>query len=205
MKIIDISPELSEETAVWPGDIPLTRTCQLEISKGDNLTLSSLNSTVHIGAHADAPSHYCEGESIDQVSLEPFIGPVFIVDALGSDRIELRHCEEAIELGFKRILFKTEEKFDHRRFSEQFCYFSQDAVAFMGENGVVLVGIDTPSVDKFDSKDLSSHQILKKFNMRNLEGLDLSSVQEGEYELIALPLKLKGFDASPVRAVLRCT
>ena len=203
MKIIDISPELSENTAVWPGDIPLKRTCQLEISKGDNLTLSSLNSTVHIGAHADAPSHYCDGKSIEQVSLEPYIGQAFVVDISGEKVVEPGHCVNAVELGFKRILFKTAVSFDHSRFSEQFCYFLTDSLEYMGKNGVTLIGIDTPSVDKFDSKDLSSHQILKKFNMANLEGLDLSQVSEGEYELIALPLKLKGFDASPVRAVLR--
>lgn len=173
---------------------------------GANLTLSSLTSTVHVGAHADAPSHYvADAACIDQVELMPYIGRCHVVTAAlpRHSLIQPEHIEAAIATGAKRILVRTLSQPDWTHFNEDFVAFSPAAIDAMGRAGVVLVGIDTASVDPFTSKDLQAHQALLRWQIRNLEGLALQHVADGDYELIALPLKLVGFDASPVRAVLR--
>ncbi len=204
MRIIDISPVLSESTPVWPGDTPLSRRWVTRLQDGSNIDLSTLTTTVHIGAHADAPSHYTKGApTMDRVELEPFIGPCVVVDARGCSQITREHCEPAIKAGAKRLLFRTRLRREGSQFETEFASFSPGAVEAMGKAGVLLAGIDTNSVDPFDSKDLPAHQVFGRYDMRNLEGLDLMDVEAGAYELIALPLKLQGFDASPVRAILR--
>lgn len=204
MKIIDISPEISEKIAVWPGDTPLRREVLCDIQAGSNIDLSSFHGTVHIGAHADAPRHYSKaGVTIEAVELDPYIGLCYVHSVDNKRLITPEDCRTPISLGAKRVLFRTETFPDPHAFNKDFCAFTPDALESLGKSGVTLVGIDTPSVDPFDSKLLPAHQILLKYNMRNLEGLVLSEARDGFYELIALPLALKGFDASPVRAVLR--
>lgn len=191
---------------MWPGDVAFSRSVQLDMQGGANLTLSSLTSTVHIGAHADAPSHYArDAASIEQVDLNAYVGPCTVVTCRSpKDRlIGPEDCAPALARGAKRILFRTLSQPDSETFNTDFVAFSPAAVRAMGAAGVVLVGIDTASVDPFSSKDLQAHNELLRADIRNLEGLDLRHVQDGDYELIALPLKLVGFDASPVRAVLR--
>jgi arylformamidase len=117
--------------------------------------------------------------------------------------IKKEHCQKPIELGAKRILFKTLTFPDPEVFHEEFAFFAPEAIELMGQTGVILVGLDTPSVDPFSSKDLPSHNMLMRYQIRNLEGLDLKDVSQGFFELIALPLKLAGMDGSPVRAILR--
>ncbi|MEY4631255.1 MAG: metal-dependent hydrolase/cyclase [Pseudomonadota bacterium] len=203
-EIIDISPPISEASPVWPGDTPFSRKWNARIADGSNIDLSALTTTVHVGAHADAPSHYrAGGNTIDQVDLTPYLGRCVVVDARGARRIQPEHCAPALASGHVRLLFKTRTHREGPVFETDFAAFSPEAVQLMGESGVLLAGIDTNSVDPFDSKDLPAHQMFARFHMRNLEGLDLLDVTPGEYELIALPLKLAGFDASPVRAVLR--
>jgi arylformamidase len=162
--------------------------------------------TVHIGAHADAPSHYTrDGLPIDQVDLEAYMGPCTVITVLSpKDRlIQPEHCEAALAQGAKRLIFRTLSQSDYTKFNTDFVAFSPEAVRLMGETGVKLIGIDTASVDPFDSKNLPAHHVLYQYGIRNLESLDLRHVPDGDYELIALPLKLVGFDASPVRAILR--
>lgn len=206
MQLIDISPVLSELTPVWPGDTPLSRQWLTRLKSGSNIDLSTLNTTVHIGAHADAPSHYSDGgPTIDQVDLVPYLGPCVVVDARGCEQIQPEHFAAAIQSGARRLLFKTRKQREGLVFETDFASFSPESVAIMGEAGILLAGIDTNSVDPFHSKELPAHKVFGQYNIRNLEGLDLFHVEPGEYELIALPLKLQGFDASPVRAILRRT
>lgn len=205
-EIIDISPPICEETAVWPGDIPFSRSVQLDIQSGANIHLSSFTSTVHCGSHADAPLHYEKsGAPIDQVPLHHYIGPCQVITVfLESDRlIKPSDFSAAVKKGITRLLFRTgsQPRFDH--FNTDFAAFCPESIEWCGKNGMVLLGIDTASFDLFESKTLPSHRMLMKHNIRNLECLDLTHAQDGIYELIALPLKLKGFDASPVRAILR--
>jgi arylformamidase len=202
--IIDISPMISEDLAVWPGDTSLRREVLCDLSKGDNIDLSTIHATVHLGAHADAPRHYHRaGNTMEAVPLDAYIGPCAVVTVQGAPLILPEHCAEAVKSGVKRILFKTKSYPDPQEFNKDFTAFHASTLEMLGQAGVILVGIDTPSVDPFDSKDLPAHQQLFEHKMANLEGLVLNHVDDGIYELIALPLRLKGFDASPVRAILR--
>jgi arylformamidase len=203
-RLWDISPTVSPKTAVWPGDTPPSREVLLDMRKGDNLTLSTLHGTVHLGAHADAPSHYGEtAPAIHERSLEPYLGPcrVVRVDVARGARIPLSALSSPPQEA--RVLFATGTFPDPERFNEDFAAFSTELLEHLADRGVRLVGIDTPSVDLFESKDLPAHGVCLKRDLSILEGLVLDGVPEGAYELIALPLKLEGFDASPVRAVLR--
>ena len=204
-KIYDISPELSADIAVWPGDQPLSRSISLDLDRGDNLTLSSITSTVHLGAHADAPSHYGRGAaSIEGCDLRPYLGKcrLITVSAPTGERIPPSALGDLG--GVQRVLLRTASFPNPKEFDKDFNSLSVGLIDELARQGVFLVGIDTPSVDPFDSKDLPSHQALLRHGMANLEGLCFDSVNDGDYELIALPLRLVGFDASPVRAVLRC-
>jgi len=202
--LYDISPAISPALAVWPGDTPPTREVLMDMKGGANITLSTLRATVHLGAHVDGPSHYgAEAPSIDQRRLDFYIGTcqVMRVDVPRGSRIELRDLPH--EVRAKRVLLATGTYPNSNQFNEDFAALSPKLVDYMHTRGVRLIGIDTPSVDTFDSKDLPAHKRFLAHDMAILEGIILNGVPEGMYELIALPLNLVGFDASPVRAVLR--
>lgn len=205
MALIDISPLVDPTIDVWPGDTRYSQTFNLEMASGANLTLSEIRTTVHVGAHADAPSHYvATGDDIASRPLDYYLGRcnVFhIADARGR-RIMPSDLMQR-NLTAKRVLLRTDSFDDHRRWNHDFASLSPELVEWLHDRGVITIGIDTPSVDPFESKALEAHQALAQFDMANLEGLALADVPEREYELIALPLRLKGADASPVRAVLR--
>ncbi len=203
-RIRDITPPIGERLAVWPGDTPPVREVLLDMKRGDNITLSSLRATVHLGAHADAPSHYgADAPAIDQRDLDVYVGPcqVVRVRARPSSRVGRASLPERLEA--ERILIATGTYPDPTRFREDFAALEPDLVHEVADEGVRLVGIDTPSVDLFDSADLPAHRAFLARDLAILEGLVLDGVPEGVYELIALPLRLVGFDASPVRAILR--
>ena len=202
--IYDISPAVSERLAVWPGDTPPTREVLCDRCRGDAITLSTLHATVHLGAHADAPSHYGTGApAIDGRDLDFYLGPcqVIRVTVPRKARVGVEHVTVPIQA--PRVLFATGTFPDPDHFNEDFAALDPPLVEILHRRAVKLIGIDTPSVDTFDSKDLPAHQTFLRLDMAILEGLVLRDVPQGVYELIALPLKLVGFDASPVRAVLR--
>ncbi len=202
--IYDISPPITMDIAVWPGDTPPTREVLCDMEKGDNLTLSTLNSTVHLGSHVDGPNHYGSGEpGIGEQSLEAYIGPcqVIHINAVPGKRIEPGQMKMPIDA--ERVLIATGTYPDPDKFNEDFAGLSPELVDKLHDEGVVLIGIDTPSVDLFESKDLPAHKRFLENEIAILEGIDLKDVPDGIYELVALPLKLIGFDASPVRAILR--
>jgi arylformamidase len=201
--LYDVTPLISPRLKVWPGDVPPSREVSLEIERGDSVTLSALRSTVHLGAHADAPSHYGRGPAIHERSLEYYLGPcqVMRVSVGRGQRITPAMLTE--EVRAPRLLLATGTFPDPEDFTTDFASLSVELVEHLHERGVILIGIDTPSVDPFDSKDLPAHKTFLRRDMAILEGLTLAGVPAGRYELIALPLRLEGFDASPVRAVLR--
>lgn len=203
--LIDISPLIDATLHVWPGDTPFVHTVNLDMKSGANITLSDIRTSVHVGAHADAPSHYtADGEDIAARQLELYIGRCVVVhvDVERGERIYPVHLQgKAITA--PRVLLRTGTFPDPRNWNEDFASLSPELVAALHEHGVLLAGIDTPSVDPFASKELESHQAFARYDMAILEGLVLDGVAEGEYELIAPPLRLRGADASPVRAVLR--
>lgn len=203
--IHDISPPIGPALAVWPGDTPPTREVLLDRRQGANITLSTLHATVHLGAHADAFSHVADdAPSIDAHPLDPYIGPCQVVRVeigggrrIGVDRVDLDAVQSP------RLLIATGTFPDPNRFNQDFAALEPALIVALHARGVRLIGIDTPSVDLFHSKDLPTHAALVRHRIATLEGLVLHQVPEGHYELIALPLRLVGFDASPVRAILR--
>jgi len=209
--IYDISPPLSPRLAVWPGDTPLTREVLQVIGLPlvgskivSEITLSTLHSTVHLGSHADAPSHYgADAPAIDARSLDFYLGPCQLLRVPVPHGACVRPEVIASPITSPRVLLDTGTHPDPELFHEDFAALAPELVTWLHERGVILVGIDTPSVDPFPSKDLPAHKTILKYDMAILEGLVLKDVPEGIYELIALPLRLAGFDASPVRAVLR--
>jgi arylformamidase len=202
--LFDLSPPLSEALAVWPGDTPLRRDVLLDMDRGDNITLSSLHATVHLGAHADAPSHYgAQAPTIDARPLDFYIGPCQVVRVSVNPGEQITPAHLPARVDAPRVLLATGTYPDPTCFRQDFAALDPGLVEHLHRQGVRLVGIDTPSVDPSQSIRLPAHRAFLKHNMAILEGLVLDGVPAGVYELIALPLRLVGFDASPVRAVLR--
>ncbi len=203
-RIYDITPPITPTLAVWPGDTPPSREVLLDMKRGDNLTLSTLRGTVHLGAHADGPNHYgADAPSIDARRLDFYIGPCQVVQVNVARGTRIAPDQIGAAITTPRVLFATGTYPDPTRWNEDFAALSTELIDWLAARGVRTVGIDTPSVDLFTSKDLPAHQAILRHDMAILEGLVLRDVPEGRYELIALPLPLVGFDASPVRAVLR--
>ncbi|MEL6344627.1 MAG: cyclase family protein [Myxococcota bacterium] len=202
-ELIDISPLISPRIAVWPGDVGFSRRYALQIAEGANIDLSAIESTVHLGAHTDAPSHYVHpGAGIAERPLSLYYGPcqVIAVTAPRGERIHPEHIPEPIAT--ERVLMFTGSYPDPDVFNEDFNSLSPELIHWLAEQGVRLVGIDTPSIDPFHSKALESHHAVAERDMGVLEGVVLGHVAPGRYTLIALPLRIEGADASPVRAVL---
>ena len=165
---------------MWPGDTAFRRDVALDMQGGDNLTLSSITTTVHIGAHCDAPNHYAkDGASIAERSLEPYYGScqVISVDIGRGERILPEHIQVPIQA--TRILLKTLTFPDPNHFNEDFASLSPELVESLFEQGVQLVGLDTPSVDPYSSKALESHNAIFRHDMAVLEGVVLSELLEG--------------------------
>ncbi len=203
-EIIDISPMVSPQIAVFPGDKTFEENFHLEMSRGDHLTLSSIHTTLHVGAHTDAPNHYhVQGESIEKRNLALYMGPVQIIEVKLSrgQRITSEHLKNH-EIKAPRVLFKTLSFPNPNQWNSDFVALSPELIEFLSQRGVKLVGLDTPSVDLADDKELITHHKIYEKNMAILEGVVLNHVSEGIYQLIALPLKIQGADATPVRAVL---
>ncbi len=202
--ILDISPPITPDLAVWPGDTPPSREVLLDMERGDTITLSTLRATVHLGAHADAASHYGRhAPAIEGRRLEDFLGPcqVIRIDIPPGGLVTRDHLTVPVEA--ERVLIATGTYPDPRTFSRDFAACHTSLIDHLHRSGVRLIGIDTPSVDPCDSQDLPAHQSLLHNEMAVLEGLRLDHVPPGLYELIALPLPLVGCHASPVRAALR--
>lgn len=203
MPIVDISPRISPRLAVWPGDVPYTREITCAFDAGANLDLSSIRGTVHLGAHTDAPSHYHpDGVGIEARSLDRYYGPceVIAVSVGRGERILPSHLPYRPTA--PRVLLRTGTFPDPEAWNADFAALSPELVHHLADAGVVLVGIDTPSVDLFDDKVLLSHGAVYARDLAVLEGIVLDHVAPGPYTLIALPLSLEGADASPVRAAL---
>lgn len=203
--IIDITPIVHAKIAVFPGDTPFQEEFLMSTDGGDHLTLSKITTTVHLGAHTDAPNHYAaKSESIAERSLEYYLGEaqVIHVNKKPNERIQLADLNGKKILA-PRVLFRTLSFPNPNEWRDDFNSLSAELIEHLHVNKVILVGIDTPSIDPATDKTLQSHLAVHRNNMAILEGVVLDQVSEGLYELIALPLKIQGADASPVRAVLR--
>lgn len=205
LEIIDISPLISSKIAVFPGDTPFQEDFLMRTDEGENITLSKITTTVHLGAHTDAPNHYApRAESIEKRDLNFYLGPCQVVEIrLQRGQRILKKDLTSVTIQTERVLFKTNSFPDPQQWNADFNSLSAELIHELAQRGVKLVGIDTPSIDLADDKVLESHSAVFHHNMAILEGIVLEHVEPGIYELIALPLKIEGADATPVRAILR--
>ena len=204
-KIWDISPAINTQSPVFPGDTVYQQTWCATITPTCPVNVSAITLSPHIGAHADAPLHYDPaGQAIGEVGLEAFIGLCRVIHAIGcGPLVEWRHIEHAVAAIPERVLVRVYERMPQTTFDNALPAFAPETIKRLADMGVKLIGIDSASIDPADSKPLLSHQAIRQRGLRVLENLTLDDVPEGDYELIALPLKLTTADASPVRAILR--
>lgn len=207
MTLIDISPALAAETPVFPGDTAFSAVRTWTLGPDCPVNVSKFETTTHIGAHADAPLHYdAAGAAIDAVPLDAYIGPCTVVHALDvRRRLDVAQLETIVRGRTinPRILIRFYQTAPQAEWDAGFPAIAPDAVHWLADRGVILIGVDTPSLDPQSSKLMDAHRAVFARGLRILEGLVLDAVAEGDYELIAPPLKLAGLDAAPVRAVLR--
>jgi len=205
LRLWDISPAVHAGSPVFPGDAPYTSVWAARIAPGCPVNVSTLTLSPHTGAHADAPLHYDDaGAAIGALDLTPFLGPCRVIHAIGaSPLIAWAHLAHALDGLPPRVLVRTYAQTPVNQWDEALAGYAPETLERLADLGVTLVGIDTASIDPAASKTLDSHQVIRRRGLRVLENLLLDSVPEGDYELIALPLKLTTADASPVRAVLR--
>lgn len=210
-RIIDISLPVDSKSACFPGDTPFSRNITLAYKDSGIVNLTSLTMSPHVGTHADSPVHIKGDldESTGMAShlpLDSFVGPARVIDLApfneGITAEQFLNKINGVEKLPPRILFKTCHQIRYQVWEEQYSYFTVELVEALHSKGVVLAGIDTPSVDHAESKTLDAHHRLDEFNSVWLENLDLTKVDEGNYFLIALPIKFVELEASPVRAVL---
>ena len=204
-RIWDISPPVMAGSPVFPGDTPYAQEWSAQLGPHCPVNVSRITLSPHVGSHADAPLHYDEaGATIGQVDLEPYLGRCRVIHAIGcGPLVEWHHVEHALRDLPARVLVRTCEQMPVDRFDDDLAAYAPATIERLAARGVKLVGIDSASIDPADSKSLDSHQVIRRLDLRVLENLVLDAVPEGDYELIALPLKLMTADASPVRAVLR--
>jgi arylformamidase len=204
-KIFDISQPLSPALPVWPGDTAFQAEPVWSHGPESPVSVSRLTMSSHSGAHADAPLHYDPlGPAMADVPLDAYIGRARVMDLAGHrGEITPEDIEPALDGPVERILLRTFERFPSDAWPPDFAVLMAATIERLAAHGVVLVGIDSPSLDPETSKTIDAHRAVRAAGMHILEGLVLDDVPAGDYELIALPLKLVGADASPVRAILR--
>jgi arylformamidase len=201
----DISPPVDAHAPVFPGDTRYAHAWSARIGPGCPVNVSAVTLSPHVGSHADAPLHYDDtGAPIGAVALEPYLGRCRVIHAIGrGPLVRIEHLRHALADLPPRVLVRTYEKAPIDRFDDALPAYAAETVEALADLGVTLIGIDSASIDPAASKELPSHQAIRRRGLRVLENLVLDAVPEGDYELIALPLKWMTADASPVRAVLR--
>ena len=207
MPIHDISLTLSPSLVVWPGDPSVNLTQPASMDRGDMFSLTRMDISAHTGTHVDAPAHFVAGGSgVDSLDLDVLIGPALVVDARSANALSADVLESlAIPAGTQRVLFRTRNselwRASHTVFDVDYVAVLADGAAWLVEHGVRLVGVDYLSVAPF-AESAPTHQILLAAGVIAVEGLNLSEIEPGAYQLVCLPLKIAGADGAPARAVL---
>ncbi len=204
-RIYDISPPVGPASPVFPGDTAYQQLWTATLAPGCPVNVSALTLSPHLGAHADAPLHYDPtGAAVGALDLLPYLGPCRVIHAIApGPLIEWHHLSHALKNLPPRLLVRTYQRMPVDQWDPNLSAFAPETLERLADLGVLLVGIDSASIDPADSKTLPSHQVIRQRGLRVLENLVLDDIPEGDYELIALPLKLMLADASPVRAILR--
>jgi arylformamidase len=213
MKIFDISRTLSNDLAPWPGDTEFHFDLKWKMAEGATVNVGAVSMGVHNGTHADATFHFEDkGDAIEQMPLDVYIGDAVVVDLTKSfagttDRTraigvaDLEHAMSLLERA-PRLLLKSGVWKNTTIFPEWIPVMTEAVPSWLRERGIKLIGLDLPSVDAIDAKKLNNHYALAAANIAIVESLDLSEIAEGIYHFVALPLKIAGGDAAPVRAIL---
>ncbi len=205
-KIHDISLPVSESLAVWPGDPPVRITQPAHIDRGDQYTVSRLEIGAHIGTHVDAPAHFVRGGAeVDHLALDLLVGPARVVHVPEAGSLTRQVLEGlSIPPGTQRLLFRTRNS-EHwsgdGSFREEYVGLTNAGARWLVGRGVRLVGIDYLSISPWNDL-LTPHQTLLGAGVVVVEGLDLSGITPGVYQLVCLPLKLEGVEGAPARAIL---
>lgn len=203
-KWIDISQPLQNNIAHWPEDQPFHYETTVTKADSGSVNIGKITTSTHIGTHVDAPFHFLnEGKRILDMDIERYIGRCKVIDVSPFPQIDEKALRSVLTSSVERLLIKTALPNRPERFPKDVPPITQDGAAYMAKMNVKLVGVDTPSVDRISSKDLSGHHALYENDIYILENVMLDHVDEGDYELIALPLAMKEADGSPVRAVIR--
>lgn len=207
--IYDISQTIRPGIPVWPGDSEFTLERTWNIEPGEcPVNVSAVRMSTHTGSHADSRLHFDDkGVDCAETELDAYIGPAVLIDlseeVASVQLVEPRHLENKLPDTVDRVLIKLFPTFPHEGWDPDFPAISADAIRFLAARGCKLIGLDVPSLDPQESKTLDAHFAVDAAGMAILEGLVFDDVPVGEYELIALPLKISGADGSPVRAILR--
>ncbi|MBM4061266.1 MAG: arylformamidase [Planctomycetes bacterium] len=207
MRIWDISEPIEPATAPFPGDTPFGQEWPLRQERGSPCNVSTIRMSTHVGTHTDAPLHFdLAGNDIAAADLRAYLGRCRVVDVRGEGdppRIPAAALTTELLAGAERILLRTRDRHDHRTWDPGFTALGPEAARVLVRAGILLAGIDTPSMDPAADQRLEGHHVLHAGGVAILENLDLTGVPPGDYELIALPLRIVNGDSSPVRAILR--
>jgi arylformamidase len=207
----DITRTLTPRTAVFPGDTPVSIAPVMQMRNGNSCNVTALTMSAHAGTHVDAPLHYSDdGIGIDAVRLDVLMGPARVVTVETTGEITEEMLRAALPTPHStfpaRLLLHTPASaVPNDVWQPAFAHFSAQAAHWLGANGVRLIGVDTPSVDYVSSKELPAHKTFLRHNVIIMENLCLTDVPDGDYDLIALPLRIAGNDAAPARVVLSAT
>lgn len=203
MTWIDISQTLTDDTAHWPEDTPFS--FELPVTKADtgSVNIGKITTSTHTGTHIDAPFHFDEaGGTVETLDINRYIGDATIISVYDTEVIT-KSLLSRFEIKGTILLIKTQDAYDTEKFPETVPVLDGDAVEYLASAGIKLFGIDVPSVDALDSKDLTIHHKLHQNDIMIIENVVLAGTPDGFYDFIALPLKIKGGDGSPVRAAVK--
>lgn len=204
---MDISVPISDGMVHWPDDPPVRIYRLQDMGKGDDCNVSAVSMAVHTATHMDAPSHFTKLKTgIDKMPLSAVVGNVRVIEIEDEESIRLEEIRPHRIRKGEKILFKTKNskrKWDKKPFDEKFVYISTEAARFLAERGVQTIGVDYLSIGGFDGNIVEVHQIILKARIWVIEGLDLSRVGPGSYEMVCLPIKIENCDGAPARALLR--
>lgn len=200
---IDITQTLKKGIPNWPGDTPFDFEVGYTKEQTGSVNIGKITTSLHTGTHADSPYHFdSDAETMEQLDVNVFIGDCIVLDCRGELEITAALLQKMNLRGVKRVLLKTVDHISPQ-FPVDIPVISTDVAPYLKEQDVFLLGVDNPSVDPLDSKEVSAHHALYANGIHIVEGLVLEHVTPGLYELIALPLKIEGADGAPVRAVIR--
>jgi arylformamidase len=224
--IFDISQPVSSKTACFPGDVPFSATVTQSFAESKIVNLTAITLSPHVGTHTDSPAHVMgdlnnPAQLVGALPLDPFVGIAVVLDVSPMDKggITGAHLIEAmkpleeqkkqLEAAYKqeqpwpfRYLIKTQQQSHPEQFKAEYPYLEPDAVEFLYSRGAKLIGVDTPSIDDINAKDLVVHRQMIEYGIYWLENLDLSAIEPRAYFLVAAPMKLMETEAAPVRAIL---